>query len=55
MTLMTLKEILAYLHISKATFYNYKKKGFPVRYANGKNGKVFAYKEEIDEWLKEGR
>lgn len=49
---MILKDVLEYLNIKRTTFYNYKKRGMPVHYSNGKNGKIFCYKEEIDEWLK---
>ena len=50
---MTIKDVLEYLHIKRTSFYNYKKQGMPVHYANGVNGKPLCYKEEIDEWLKE--
>lgn len=55
MKLLTLKEVLEYLHIGKTSFYNYKKQGMPVHYSNGRRGRPYCYKEEIDEWLMRGR
>ena len=52
MKIMTIKETCEYLHIGKTTFYNYKKQGMPVHYANGKSGRGYCYKEEIDKWLR---
>ena len=55
MTLLTMKEVLQYLHIKKTTFYKYKQLGMPVHYAIGRYGTPYCFKEEIDDWLRERR
>ena len=51
--ILTIKEVADYLNLSKSCIYGYvNEKKIPV---NKRGGKLYFLREELDEWVKDGR